>query len=386
MQPRPTTARPRRQAVAPIPLALPVEQVVGGVDTHADTHTAAVVDLAGRMLAHATFPTTATGYADLLEWMASHTTSGDAGAVVRVGIEGTGSYGAGLARHLRDLAGVEVVEVDRPDRRTRRLVGKSDPIDAEAAARAALSGRAAGIPKTRTGPVEAIRALRVARGSAVSARARAIVQMKSLIISAPELLREQLREISTTHSGTAKLVRTCAALRPDPARTRAGDPCAATKTALRALARRHQHLCEEITDLDDHLAAVITTTAPTLLAAFGVGPDIAGQLLTTAGDNPQRLHCEAAFAALCGASPVPASSGKTTGAHRLNRGGDRHANCALYRVVITRLRYDERTRAYATRRSAQGLSKKKIIRCLKRYVARELYHLILTDTTTPRPT
>lgn len=365
--------------MAPIAVAVPVEQVVGGVDTHAETHTAAVVDLAGRVLGHATFGADPAGYTALAAWLADHAAPGAAG-VVRVGIEGTGTYGAGLTRYLRDEAydgvGVQVVEVDRPDRRTRRFAGKSDPIDAEAAARAALSGRTAGIPKTRTGPVEAIRTLRVARTSAVAARAQTMVQMKSLITTAPELLRAHLRALC---SRPAALVATCAQLRPDPTAVAAGDALAAAKTALRSLARRYRHLCEEVSDLDAALVPLVAAQAPSLLAAVGVGVDVAGQLLVTAGDNPDRLHSEAAFAALCGASPVPASSGKTSGAHRLNRGGDRHANCALHRVVMTRLRYDERTRAYAARRTAQGLSKKKIIRCLKRYIARKLYQLIMTD-------
>ncbi|WP_298805734.1 IS110 family transposase [uncultured Pseudokineococcus sp.] len=371
---------------------------MGGVDTHAETHTAAAVDLAGRTLGHATFPTTTAGYIALLRWLTGFTTTGsadhlttgvageDTTRVVRIGVEGTGTYGAGLARYLRDVAGVEVVEVDRPDRRTRRFAGKSDPIDAEAAARAALNGHAAGTPKLRTGPVEAIRALRVARSSAVGARAQALVQMKSLITTAPQALRERLRALYTA---PAKLVATCAALGPDPVVLATGDPTAAAEASLRALARRHQHLSEEITEADAVLDQLVAATAPTLLEALGVGTEVAGQLLVTAGDNPERLHSEAAFAALCGVSPVPAGSGRTDGAVRLNRGGDRQANSALHRVVITRLRHDQRTQTYLQRRTAQGKPKRAILRCLKRHVAREIYRLIMLDlapTTTPRAT
>lgn len=339
-------------------------EVVAGVDTHADTHTAAVITTTAALLGCAQFPTTPAGYTALSTWVSSY------GTLLRVGIEGTGTYGAGLTRHLRST-GVTVVEVDRPDRKMRRYAGKSDPVDAEAAARAALSGRASAQPKARTGAVEAIRVLRVARRTAVTARAQAVVQIKSLIVTAPEPLRTQLRQLSTT-----ALIATCAGLRPDPVRTAGGDPLHAAKTALRALARRHTHLSEEVDGLDDQLTALVTATNPALVAAFGVGIEVAGQLLVTAGDNPDRLSSEASFAALCGVSPIPASSGKSH-RHRLNRGGDRAANCALFRVVLVRMRYHGPTRDYVARRTAQGLSKKDIIRCLKRYVARELFPLIV---------
>ena len=340
--------------------------VFGGVDTHADTHTAAVIDGAGRLLGHRQFPATEAGYGALAAWLAAH------GQVQRVGVEGTGVYGAGLARHLTAL-GMELVEVDRPDRKTRRFAGKSDPIDAEAAARAALAARSTGIPKARTGPVEAVRALRVARRSAITARAEAQTQLKALLVTAPEPLRAQLRELTTR-----QLVIACAALRPDT--DRIADPVHATKTALRTLARRHQQLTAEIADLDADLAPLVARINPALTAATGIGTDLAGQLLVTAGDNPDRLRSEAAFAALCGVSPIPASSGRTH-RHRLNRGGDRQANCALYRVVLCRMRWDPRTRAYVQRRTEEGLSKKDIIRCLKRYIARELFYLLTSPQT-----
>jgi len=334
--------------------------VTGGIDTHGQTHHAAVLDHLGRPLGDREFPTTPSGYRALLDWVASH------GPLERVGVEGTGTYGAGLTRQLR-TAGVQVVEVDRPDRKARRVQGKSDPLDAYSAARSALAGTASGTPKTRDGRVEAIRALRVARSSAVKARSQTTNQLKSLLVTAPEQLREQLRGLTTT-----VLIATCARLRP------AGDiadPERATKTALRRLARRHQYLTEEISQADTELRTLVTAAAPRLIALPGVGTEVAGQLLTTLGDNLDRLRSEAAFAHLCGVAPIPASSGRTR-RHRLNRGGDRAANNALYVVVLGRLRYDQRTRAYAARRTREGLSKPEIIRCLKRYVARELYNAL----------
>jgi transposase len=338
-------------------------EVTGGVDTHKDSHTAAAVDGAGRTLGVAQFPTTPAGYAALLSWLRSF------GTLVLVGIEGTGVYGAGLALHLH-TAGVALVEIDRPDRKARRWQGKSDPVDAEAAARAALAGRRTGVPKRRDGQVEALRALRVAQRSAVAQRADAQRRMKALLVTAPDQLRAQLRGL-----GTRELVKTCAAARPD--RTRAGDPATATRLALRSLARRHQQLSAEIDELDALIAPLVAAINPTLCALLGVGPDVAGQLLVTAGENPERLRSEAAFAMLCGAAPLPASSGRTV-RYRLNRGGDRQANCALHRIVVCRLRWDPRTRAYAQRRTAAGKSNKEIIRCLKRYVAREVYTALLT--------
>ena len=339
-------------------------EVAGGVDTHQDTHTAAVIDLVGRVLGSQQFPATAVGYAALLAWMRRF------GRVWRVGVEGTGAYGAGLARRLRD-EGVEVIEVDRPNRKTRRFQGKSDPIDAIAAAKAALAGERTRIPKQRDGRVEALRNLRVARRSAVDQRADTQRQIKALIVTAPDELRARLRGLSVK-----QLIATCANLRPD--RTDAATPATAVKIALRCLARRHQQLSTEIADLDELLEPLVAAINPGLVAVNGVGADVAGQLLVTAGENHDRFTSEAGFAMLCGVAPIPASSGKIT-RHRLNRGGDRQANAALYRVVLCRLRWDPRTRAYAERRTKEGLSKKEIIRCLKRYIARELYQLITAN-------
>lgn len=338
-------------------------EVAGGVDTHSDTHTAAVIDQVGRVLGTEQFPADTAGYAALLDWMRSF------GQLVGVGVEGTGAYGAGLARLLHRQE-VLVIEVDRPDRKTRRFQGKSDPIDAVQAAKTALAGERTGVPKQRDGRIEALRNLRVARRSAVDQRADAQRRIKTLIVTAPDDLRERLRSL-----GVKDLITTCANLRPD--RTGAASPATAVKIALRSLARRHQQLTAEIADLDELLEPLVAAINPGLVAANGVGTDVAGQLLVTTGDNHDRLTSEAAFAMLCGAAPIPASSGKTN-RHRLNRGGDRQANKALYRVVICRLRWDPRTRAYMERRTKDGMSKKEIIRCLKRYIARELYQLITT--------
>jgi len=372
------TKRPVTPAPQAVPQAVPAagvtagdREVVGGVDTHKDTHTAAVIDTAGRMLGHETFPATGPGYARLLDWLCGF------GRLLLVGIEGTGVYGSGLAAHLR-RAGVAMVEVDRPDRKARRWQGKSDPVDAEAAARAALAAKATGTPKDRDGAVEALRVLRVARRSGVSQRADVQRRMKTLIVTAPEVLRERLRGLSDK-----QLLATCARLRPDPARLH--DPVEATKHALRTLAARHAQLTAEIAALDVHLAALVQRINPALLELNGVGVDVAGQLLVTAGGNPDRIRTEPKFAMLCGVAPLPASSGRTN-RHRLNRGGDRQANAALYRVVLCRLRWDPRTRVYAERRTAEGLSKKEIIRCLKRLIAREIYYTLIPETITePAP-
>jgi transposase len=339
--------------------------VVIGVDTHKDAHVAVALDGLGRRIGDTTIPTTAAGYRKLVAWADS------LGEVECFGVEGTGSYGAALARHLRGCAR-RVVEVIRPNRQTRRRNAKSDPADAEAAARAVISGEATGIPNSADDLVEMIRVLRVARSTAQKARTAAINALKSLVITAPVELREQLRGLSNS-----QLSLTAARLRPGPLAT----TTAANKTALRALAGRYQALDVELAELDAALAELTAKASPKLLDTFGVGPETAGALLVAAGDNPDRLRCEAAFAMLCGASPVEASSGKTV-RHRLNRGGDRQANAALYRIVIVRMRYHEPTRANVERRTAQGLSKPEIIRCLKRYVATEIYR-ILQDAAIP---
>lgn len=340
--------------------------VTAGVDTHSRTHHAAVLDEVGRELADREFPATAAGYRALLGWLEGF------GVLVAVGVEGTSSYGAGLTRFLTG-AGVKVIEVDRADRKARRTAGKSDPLDAYSAARAVLAGRASGVPKTGTGIVESIRMLRIVRSSAVKARTVAINEFHALLTTAPQDFRDAMRPLSRRQQ-----LQRAAAMRPD--RDRVADPGQAVKIALRRLAARVDALNDEITEADTQLKDLTVAAAPATSAIFGVGPDTAGQLLVTAGDNPDRLRSEAAFAHLTGVAPIPASSGQTR-RHRLNRGGDRQANSALYRIVIVRMRYHQATCDYVARRTTEGLSKREIIRCLKRAVIREIYTAITKDFT-----
>ena len=349
--------------------------IVVGVDAHTDTHDSAVLDDCGRLLATRTFAAGAAGYRELLEWAQRF------GAILALGVESTGSYAAGLVRFLRD-AGLEVLEVNQPHAHTRRRRGKSDPIDAEMAARAVLAADRPVIAKDTSGVVEAIRQLRVARDGAIKARSAALNALTGLIVAAPEPLRAQLQTRKTTR-GQATL---CARLRPD--RARLHDPEQAAKAALRSIARRILGLDSEIAELDGQLTQLVARTARLTTARVAVSTGHAGTLLVTAGQNIDRLRSEAAFAALCGASPIPVSSGRTD-RHRLNYGGDRDANRALHMIAVCRLRYCERSRAYAERRTAEGKTKTEIIRCLKRYIAREIYHALVADlqpqTAPPRP-
>ncbi|MEE8268237.1 MAG: IS110 family transposase [Gemmatimonadales bacterium] len=340
-----------------------VRSVVGGVDTHADCHVAAVVDPNGGLLGVEPFPADLSGYEQLLGWLVGF------GPVVRVGVEGTGSWGVGLARFLHDQ-GIEVVEVDRPNRQTRRKVGKSDPTDAVAAARAALSGAASVTPKSRNGPMEQMRVLLVARRSARQQRIQTLNQLRHLVFTAPEPIRRRFKDRHKTG-----LVTEAAKMRP----RKGSDPVTfTTNTVIRALARRIEGLNDEMASIDATLTDLITATAPSLFALHGVGPDTAASLLVTAGDNPERLRSEGSWAHLCGVAPLPASSGKTI-RYRLNRGGNRHANAALYRIVLTRMSNHPETRAYVTRRRAEGLNTGEVMRCLKRYVARRVFkHLPAT--------
>jgi transposase len=330
--------------------------LVCGIDTHADSMTVAVCEATGRVVAVASFETNAAGHRRLMGWLQSH------GEVTEAGVEGTSSYGKPTVRVLAE-AGVRVWEVIRPNRQVRRRYGKSDPTDAVAAARAVISGEADAVPKSGDGSIEAIRVLQVARISAIKARTQAANQIKDLIVTAPIELRDRLRPLSTRQR-----VDICARFRPDTP----------LKRALRILARRHQALTTEIVELTAQISQLIQATAPTLLALPGVGPDVAAKLLIAAGDNPHRIRNEAAFAALCGASPVDASSGKQQ-RHRLNRGGNRAANNALWRIALVRMSHDPETRAYVQRRTADGKTKPEIIRCLKRYIARQIHHTILQD-------
>jgi transposase len=335
-------------------------RVTGGFDTHLDTNIGAVFDsVTCRVLARASFPTTTVGHQAALDWLREH------GRVDVVGVESTGSYGAGLARHLAS-ADVRVIEVNRTERIDRRLDGKDDYLDAESAGRAVLSGRASAIPKSGDGPVEAVRALEIAHRSAIHDRTEAINQFKSLLVRAPNLFRDvfgartfrhQLDTASRFHNTYDGLVEQ------------------ELRAALKLLAKRIKFLEAQIAELDERLRPILAEFFPALLGLNAVGVHSAAQLLMTAGDNPERLHSDAAFAKLCGACPQPASSGKTE-RHRLDRGGDRQANKALFRIVLVRMRHHEPTRVYFARRTSEGLSKREIIRCLKRFVAREVFNAI----------
>jgi transposase len=328
----------------------PEARVTLGVDTHADVHVGVALDHLGRRLGTHAIPTTPAGYAELVTWARAF------GPLERVGLEGTGSYGAGLARWLRQR-GVAVVEVERPSRQTRRRRGTSDPLDAEAAARAVLAGTATGRPKAGDGPVELVRALQVARRSALRARTQAANHLHALVVTAPEPLRERGRALSLR-----KRVAAAAAVRPGAT---PATPTAATKLALRCVARRYQLLSAELEALDAQLTRLVAHVAPALLAVKGVGTDTAAVLLAAAGDNPDRVRSEAAFAPRCGAAPIPASSGKRT-RFRLDRGGNRDANRVLPLLAVRRMAWDPRTRAYAARRTAEGTTTPEILRCSKR--------------------
>lgn len=337
-----------------------------GVDTHADVHVVVALDQLGRFLDALEIPTTRGGYRQLLSW------AGQFGIIDQVGIEGTGSYGAGLTRYLR-TEGIAVVEVNRPDRRVRRHKGKSDLVDAEAAARAVQSGRATVEPKTYDGNVEMLRVLRVTRRSAQKTVNQTGNQLLAMIGSAPEDLREQFAGLTTLQKA-----RKASRLRPGVA---PDTVTAATKLALKKLARRFLTAREEIRELDPHIARVVKTTAPALLERPGVGPQTAAVLLVTAGDNPERLKSEGAFAHLTGTAPLPASSGKVV-RHRLNRGGDRQANWALHMIAITRCSHDDRTRAYIEKRTPDGKADLDTLRRIKRYIAREIFK-VLRDSLAP---
>ena len=335
--------------------------VIGGVDTHKDLHVAAVVDEHNRVLGSQCFPTTRHGYKQMLAWMRSF------GQLRRVGVEATGTYGAGLLRYLQN-AGVKVLEVTTPDSGDRRKRGKNDDLDAQNAAHAAFAGKRTVTPKTRDGMVESLRVLKACRKTAVAARRVALQMIHNTVVCAPDELRDTLRKLTRM-----ELIRTLAAWRPDMTDYR--NVASAYRIALKSLARRYLELHDEIADLDAMIAAIVDELAPALVTRNSIGHASAAQLLLTAGDNSERLHSEASFAALCGVSPLPASSGKTT-RHRLNRGGDRAANSALHIIAIGRLRTDPRTKSYIAKRIAEGHSKLEAIRCLKRYIAREVFSLI----------
>ena len=339
-------------------------QIIGGADTHADTIHLAAIDSLGRELGDREFPTTPDGYRAALGFL------GAFGELSIIGIEGTSSYGAGFTRAARG-AGVEVREVIRPERSVRRMRGKSDPIDAYAAARAVLSGRATACAKDEE--VEALRALHNARRSAIKARTAAMNQIHHMLITAPVQLREKYRGLKEK-----PLVNALAAARPG-----VQEPTTkAVLTALKALAKRHQFLTTQADDLEDQIRNLARAANPHLMSLHGVGPNTAAQLLITAGANPDRLHTEASFAALCGTAPVPASSGKTT-RHRLSRGGDRAVNCALHTIALVRMSFDPRTRAFVRTQRDKGRADTEILRLLKRAIAREVFKSLTRGLTAP---
>lgn len=340
--------------------------VVIGVDTHKHVHVAAVMDTIGGILATLTITTEAGGFKQLLEW------ASDFGKVLAFGIEGTGSYGATLTSFLR-RHGHKVIEAGRPDRRSRRANGKSDTLDAENAARSVLAGFATAAPKTADGAVEMIRQLKIAHDSAVADRTASMVTMKAMLVHGSDELRRE-----TSRKTQIMLARHLAALRPRVLES----PDDALRHSLRSLARRWQQLDTEAKELSAMIEQLVTRTAPQLLEQFGIGVDTAAEILIVVGDNPERIRSEAAFAKLAGISPVPTGSGMTSGRHRINHGGHRQLNAAIYRTVIVRMRFHEPTIAYVARRTAEGKSKREIIRCLKRYVIREVYHLVKIDPST----
>ena len=337
-----------------------MDMIAVGIDTHKETHTVSIVDELGRALRSAEFRADAVGYAMVAEAI------GDPAECIVVGIEGTASYGAGLCRYLRER-GYNVVEVLRPKRaRSRPGSPKSDPIDAERAARDALAGIGTSVPKSQDGWVEQVRDLFVARQACVRAYVSCVNTAKGMLVAAPEAVRGRYRGMPADETMRSLCRRrTC----PDPIQQAAYD-------ALRSLACVWRESRAAAEELEARIGSLVEENAPALLAVFGCGPISAASLAVAAGDNPDRLRSEGAFASLCGASPVEASSGKTA-RHRLNRGGNRQANAALHRIAIVRLRYDERTREYAAKKQAEGKSKKEILRCLKRYIAREVYKALL---------
>lgn len=338
--------------------------IVVGVDTHKDTHHGAVLDLHGRVLSDREFPVTTVGYQQMLDWAAGF------GVIDKFGIELTGSYGAGLTRFLTERD-ITVVEVNSTDKATRARRGKDDRIDAISAGEKVLSGMARAIPKDTTGPTEAIRVLKLTRDSAVKSRTRALNQLKDLRVTAPAQLRESLDGLTLP-----QLAKKAATFRPD--RDRITEPLHAAKLALKRLADRVHALDTEIKDAEKDIRSLVKSIAPTLLARPGIGPHTAAQFLITIGSNINRIPGDAAFARICGAAPIPVSSGKTN-RMRLHRGGDRQANSALHMIIIGRFKNHAPTQAYRDKKLAQGHSKRDVIRALKRYIAREIFNILKTE-------
>jgi transposase len=332
---------------------------VVGVDTHLDEHVVAVVaTTTGAVLARQKVRANARGYQAAVRFAGAAADGARAWAV-----EGTGSYGAGLARYLAEC-GETVLEVSRTPRTEQRLRGKDDALDAARTARAALASEALALPRNGKRR-EALRLLLVARRSAVDVRREALAQLRSVIVTAPDRLREELRALPT-----GRLLERCSHLR----RSSAAADELATRLVLRSLARRINAATREAGELESEILAHVRALAPALLDEPGIGPIVAAQLLV-AWSHHGRVRSEAAFARLAGAAPVPASSGQTI-RHRLSRGGDRQLNRALHTVILHRRQHDPTTKDYIARQIAKGKSRRDATRLLKRYLARHLYRLL----------
>jgi len=349
-----------------VPMLADIVDVVIGVDTHKHTHTAAVVTAAtGAAVEDLTVDTDPDGYAALVELADRH------GGLRAWAIEGTGGYGAGLARYLAEQ-GEWVIELDRPNRPARRNGAKSDPLDAIRAAREALARPHLALPRS-DGERTALAVRLAARRSAVEGSRIAQQQLHALVIAAPETLRSRLRGKTTL-----QMVKVCARLRVD---ARWDVTTRHTAGVLRDLARRIDGLNGEAAQHEKAILELVRSWRPDLLALRGVGPIVAAVALC-AWSHPGRVRSDAAFAMLAGAAPIPASSGQTV-RYRLNRCGDRQLNRALHTIALSRLRYDPDTRAYAERRRAEGKTDREIKRCLKRYIARQLYRQLENPPSTP---
>lgn len=331
--------------------------MVAGVDTHTDTHTLAVLTSVGQVVSTETFAADQQGYQNMIHSLQA------AGTIEVVGVEGTNSYGAGLTRAL-STAGYRVAEVLRPARQVRRMHGKSDPVDAVAAARTVLADDGVSEAKDTHAPAESLRFLLTARAQLIQAMTAMISSIRSLLVTADDQVREKYRDLPT-----AELVSRLANSRPGQDIT---TPAEAASYSLRQMARTYRENQQRADQLESQMKTLLEAHYPHLLTIYGVKTITASKLAVTAGGNPGRIRNEAAFASLCGAAPIPASSGKTN-RHRLNRGGDRRGNSALHRIALVRMRHDPTTRAYVERRLGQNKTKKDIIRCLKRAIAREVY-------------
>ncbi|WP_104119087.1 IS110 family transposase [Arthrobacter sp. B1805] len=345
-------------------------RIFAGIDTHADTHHVAIITDYGKPIADREFLATSSGYRKAVDFITAHGIPGG------VGVEGTGTYGAGLTKALQQ-AGIPVTEVNRPNRQQRHMRGKSDPLDAYQAAQSVLAGISTAVPKAKDGPVECLRVLRTSRASAIKSRTATINQIRDMLVSAEDSIRAKYRGMPTV-----PMIAMMAKSRPTG---HLADPVYVIARVLKTLALRYQYLTAEIEEANESLQELLDSYAPLLCDLPGVGTDVASQLLVTMGDNKERISNEAQFAALAGVAPVPASSGKST-RFRLSRGGDRQANSALHHIVLVRMGSDARTKDYVDKRTAEGKSKREIMRCLKRYVAREVYRQITNPIPAPTVT